>query len=307
MVQAVFANTSSNSDRFLQGRWLTGGYNIIPPNGGFTQGPTVSGIATETAVMSPPLEPDHPIFDNVGEVRLSTGQFSSGALWGAYRPTTTALEPGARKLALWEDGKTAVAISDNFPNRIDLGFHPVSDNVVDGYYDITSDTKRLIANALLHAANVTISGDFDGDGDYDCDDINLLSNAASGSGDLAFDLNGDGTVDTADRDAWLAEAGAANLASGNPYLLFDLDLDGVSDGTDFVIWNSNKFTANANYCSGDTNLDGFVDGMDFLDFNRNKFMSADHVSSPVPEPSARLGLIAAIGLWLLGGGRRCLS
>ncbi|MEM8680789.1 MAG: hypothetical protein AAGF97_15680 [Planctomycetota bacterium] len=307
MVQAVFANTSSNSDRFLQGRWLTDGYNIIPPNGGFTQGPTVSGFDTETAVMSPPLEPDHPIFDNVGEVRLSTGQFSSGALWGAYRPTTTALEPGARKLALWEDGKTAVAISDNFPHRIDLGFHPVSDNVVDGYYDITSDTKRLIANALLHAADITISGDFDGDGDYDCDDINLLSHAASGSGDLAFDLNGDGTVDTADRDAWLAEAGAANLASGNPYLLFDLDLDGVSDGTDFVIWNSNKFTANANYCSGDTNLDGFVDGLDFLDFNRNKFMSADHVSSSVPEPSACLGLIAAVGLWLLGGGRRCLS
>ena len=299
MVQAVFANTSSNPDRFLQGRWLTGGYNIIPPNGGFTQGPTASGLLTETAVMAPPLEPDHPVFDNVGEVRLSTGQFTTGGLWGAYRPTNTALEPGARKLALWEDGKTAVAISDVYPQRIDLGFHPVSDNVVDGYYDITSDTKVLIANSLLHVAGDTISGDFDGDGDYDCDDINLLSNAVSGSGDLAFDLTGDGVLDTADRDAWLAEAGAANLASGNPYLVFDLNLDGSSDGTDFIIWNSNKFTANANYCSGDSNMDGFVDGMDFLEFNQTKFMSADQGLAQVPEPSVSvpLGLLTLLLGW----------
>ena len=33
MVQAVFANTSTNADRYLQGRWITDGYNIIPPMG----------------------------------------------------------------------------------------------------------------------------------------------------------------------------------------------------------------------------------------------------------------------------------
>ncbi len=150
MVQAVFANTSTNPDRFLQGRWLDGPYNIIPPNGGFVQGPTPgAGATTETAIMDDPLEPDHPIFDGVGEVRLSTGQFMTGGLFGAWRPATTGIEQGSRKLALWEDGKTAVAVSDIFPNRVELGLHPVSDRVNDGYYDITSAAPHLIANALF--------------------------------------------------------------------------------------------------------------------------------------------------------------
>ena len=285
-VQAIFANTSTNPARYLQGRWLAGPYNIIPPMGGFVQGPTASGAATQTAVMAAPLEPDHPIFEDVGEVRLSTGQFTTGGLWGAYRPTTTGLEMGGRKLALWEDGKTAVAVSDIFPNRVDLGLHPVSDRVADGYYDITSATPRLIANALLYAAaGSSINGDFNGDGIYDCRDIDpLVTEIAAGTNNADFDLTGDGNVDLADRDAWLAEAGAANLPSGNPYFPADFDLDGSVDGNDFIIWNANKFTAVEGFCAGDADADGLADGSDFLVFNAFKFMSADAVAA-VPEPS----------------------
>lgn len=296
LVQAVFANTSSNPDRFLQGRWLTGDYNIIPPNGGFTQGTTISGSANETAVMDTPLEPMHPIFDGVGEVRLSTGRFDGGGLWGAYRPTTTALEPGARKLALWEDGKTAVAVSDIFPNRVELGFHPVSDRVVDGYYDITSDTPKLIANSLLFAASFnSISGDFNGDSVYDCLDIDaLVAEIVAGTNNASFDLTSDSLVDIADRDAWLEEAGAVNIPNGNPYLPSDFNLDSVSDGSDFIIWNDHRFTANAAHCSGDANADGFVDGLDFIVWNQFPFQPA-----AVPEPGSSFVLA-----WLVVGALR---
>lgn len=284
-VQSIFANTSTNPARYLQGRWLSGPYNIIPPMGGFVQGPTASGAATQTAVMAAPLEPSHPIFANVGEVRLSTGQFTTGGLWGAYRPATTALETGGRKLAIWEDGKTAVAVSDIFPNRVDLGLHPVSDRVADGYYDITSDTSKLIANALLYAAGRLNRGDFNGDGTYDCLDIDTLVVAiAAGTDPPEFDLTGNGLVDLEDRDAWLAIAGAANLPSGNPYLPADFDLNGNVDGNDFIIWNANKFQPVSGFCAGDATADGVADGLDFIVFNAFKFMSADHAAA-VPEPS----------------------
>ena len=96
---------------------------------------------------------------------------------------------------------------------------------------------------LSGTVTVVIGGDFDGDGDLDITDIDLLvANIAGGSNDPRFDLTGDGFVDLADRDQWLAESGALNLPSGNPYLLADANLDGVVDISDFNIWNANKFT-----------------------------------------------------------------
>jgi hypothetical protein len=83
-------------------------------------------------------------------------------------------------------------------------------------------------------------------------------------------------VNLADRDAWLVEGGAQNPAQtgGNPFLLGDANLDGFVDGSDFGIWNANKFTANAAWCSGDFSADGFVDGSDFGVWNSNKFTSS---------------------------------
>jgi hypothetical protein len=78
-------------------------------------------------------------------------------------------------------------------------------------------------------------------------------------------------VDLADRDAWLAEAGAVNLPSANPYLLGDANLDGVVDGLDFGIWNAHKFTAVTAWSAGDFNATGTVDGQDFDIWNNNKF------------------------------------
>jgi hypothetical protein len=144
-----------------------------------------------------------------------------------------------------------------------------------------------------------VSGDFDGNGFYECADVDLLvSNIATGSGDLQFDLTGDNMVDEADLDAWRAEAGSVGglTATGNPILPGDANLDGEVDGQDFVIWNSNKFTDTAAWCAGDFNADGSVNGQDFVAWNAFKFQSANDSLAAVPEPSsiATILLLAAL-------------
>jgi hypothetical protein len=144
-------------------------------------------------------------------------------------------------------------------------------------------------NIQLYQLDVSVmsaflAGDFNMDGLFDCADIDSLVNeVASGTHTASFDLTGDGLVDPADVTEWLSLAGAANLASGNPYLPGDANLDGSVDGSDFNIWNSNKFSAVAAWCSGDFSADGSVDGSDFNVWNSNKFTSSDGVSV-VPEP-----------------------
>ena len=66
-----------------------------------------------------------------------------------------------------------------------------------------------------------------------------------------------------------------NLGSGLVYLLGDANLDGTVDGADFMLWNANKFTVNASWCSGDFDANGRIDGLDWIQWNNNKFRSSD--------------------------------
>ncbi len=161
-----------------------------------------------------------------------------------------------------------------------------------------------INNGLVVARLDLFDADFNFDGALDCTDINLLVEAiASGSNVALFDLTGDGNVNLADRDAWLADAGAENLSTGNPYLLGDANLDGVVDGEDFVRWNEHKFTADPAWCNGDFNADGVIDGIDFITWNENKFTSAD--TAAVPEPTSLILMIGLGGLCMVR--RRCCN
>jgi hypothetical protein len=148
-----------------------------------------------------------------------------------------------------------------------------------------TDSDVFIDN-LQFLQNAPAPGDFDEDGDYDCQDVDLLVAAiAAGSSDLLFDLTGDADVTTADLDLWLALAGAANLPSGNAYLPGDANLDGSVDGLDFLEWNHHKFTSLAAWCAGDFNADGQVDGPDFVIWNSHKFQTAGTSEEPrIGEP-----------------------
>ncbi len=144
--------------------------------------------------------------------------------------------------------------------------------VVDGDGD---GIARIDMGAFELQSMVQADCDFDADGNCDLDDIDALIGVIAGAThEMPFDLTGDGIVDLADRDAWLAAAGAMNLSSGNPYLVGDSNLDGAVDGQDFLIWNTNKFTPTAKWSLADWNADGTTDGQDFLSWNANKFQVA---------------------------------
>ena len=146
-------------------------------------------------------------------------------------------------------------------------------------------------------SNPPAGGDFNGDGIYDCADIDaLVGEAANGSNTSTFDLTGDGIVDRSDVQAWLAEAGEENIGPGRTYLEGDANLDGSVDVGDFNIWNGSKFTATAEWCNGDFNADGSVDVGDFNIWNGNKFQSSD--VSTVPEPGSFLLMLAGLPLLL---------
>ena len=208
------------------------------------------------------------------------------------------------------DGTLEIIVLDGVMPTIGLNYTLISTATgVTGQFDtltvvsenpiFTYDATAFYTNARagIEFQSVTMFGDFDDDLVLDCTDVDaLVAEIASGGMDLEFDLNGDGMITTADLDEWLAAAGTHNV--GGPYLPGDADLDGTVDGTDFLTWNDNKFMPVNGWCSGDFNADGVADGQDFLLWNENKFMSSDTNVSPVPEPSAWMGMIV---LMVCGG------
>lgn len=165
-------------------------------------------------------------------------------------------------------------------------------NVADPAATVMNDQRGLprptgggFDMGAVERALLELDGDFNDDGNYTCVDVNALSTAIATAGPVAnFDLTGDGLLTLADLVFWLGEAGAANLGPGRAYKNGDANLDSFVDGTDFGIWNSNKFTANTNWCSGNFNADAVIDGSDFGIWNSNKFTAADQAREFRAEP-----------------------
>lgn len=202
VVVAVFANTSTNAARFLQGRWLSEpGYIAIPQNGGFVDG-TAAGLGQV-------LVENHPILEGVGSFFNNAPVGSSGP-FGAWRPAELGLTAGSTLVAQWTTGETLIALAPN-PAVVELGFHPVSSAVNAGYWDETTDGGLIMANALLFAAGAggeDCPADLDESGTVDLDDLNLvLTNF--GSSNPAGDTDGNGVVDLDDLNAVLTEFGSA--------------------------------------------------------------------------------------------------
>ncbi len=196
---------------------------------------------------------------------LRTNTFADGA----YDNPTNLLDPRLRLLS--PDGLEVAFDADGLDGKnATLEFAAG----VAGTYriEISADSGHgeygLAVGVLTPPSGV---GDFDGDGLWNCRDIDLLiANLAAGEADFSFDLNNDGLVDLHDRDAWLQIAAAQNGLPAS-YLVGDANLDGVVDTSDFNLWNVHKFTATAAWCSGDFNADGLVDTSDFNLWNINKY------------------------------------
>jgi hypothetical protein len=171
-------------------------------------------------------------------------------------------------------------------------YHQLGDEELVGFevadLDVDGDLDFVVASAddVRWHENITIAGDFNGDGLWDAVDVDALSEAiALGTGDVAsFDLNGDDVLDLDDQELWLQIAGSQNLPSGAAYLLGDANLDGAVDGRDVVVWNRNKFTQTTGWSNGDFDADGLVNGQDFVAWNRNKFQN---VAGPIGQRSVQ--------------------
>jgi hypothetical protein len=199
VVVAVFANTSVDPDRSLNGRWRADGYDIIPPALGATSTGTVS--------LGTILEPNSPVMQGVST--LSGGTLLS-------RPTTTDVSSHGFKIVLWSDGRTLAAGSTQFPNRFDIGLYPPSRDVNSAWWDPSTDGARLMANALLASMGgppvVCSDIDFNNDGSlFDPTDVDAffsvfsegpcIPEAATCDG---VDFNNDGSLfDPCDIDAFL--------------------------------------------------------------------------------------------------------
>lgn len=138
VVVAVFANSTTTAGRRLEGRWLTGNYEVLI---------SASGNKTGAATLGAVLEPDHPIMAGVSS-------FNGGA--SSYRANGTALTPGSKTIARWSDGSMLVSVGCN-RRRADLGFFPPSSDAGAGWWVSTTDGALLMANALCYVARPQLS------------------------------------------------------------------------------------------------------------------------------------------------------
>lgn len=155
------------------------------------------------------------------------------------------------------------------------------------------DNFRFRTDAIL-------VGDFDGNGNIDVDDINLLLAAVkSGANETRFDLTSDQTVDTMD----ILDLVEVQLNT----FVGDINLDLQFDSTDLVL----LFTAgeyedaiamNSVWQTGDWNGDGEFDTGDLLfAFQQGGYEQGPRnlVAAAVPEPNSWIGIGTCLLLGLI--------
>ncbi|KKN85696.1 hypothetical protein LCGC14_0276800 [marine sediment metagenome] len=144
--------------------------------------------------------------------------------------------------------------------------------------------------------DLLVPGDFDGDGDVDADDIDIL---CDNLGDVAYDLDGDGDADEDDMIFLIETLVELQDASGRVGTRRgDFNLDGFVDGTDLALMKTAFGQPGQSYADGNANCDAFVDGTDLAILKTNFGFIALPSPGGVPEP-ATLALLTMGGLTLL--------
>jgi hypothetical protein len=162
-------------------------------------------------------------------------------------------------------------------------------------------------NLTYPAEAVLMPGDFDGDRLLTVLDLDALSlHVRSGSGDVLYDVNRDGSLDSLDRQVWLDELAQIPLG--------DSDLNGRFDSRDLVQVMAyglyeDDVSLNASWASGDWDGDG-----DFMSNDWVQVMGAGQFEEPaaivvaVAEPAmGHSVLLALAGIWLVWRRAQCPS
>lgn len=135
-----------------------------------------------------------------------------------------------------------------------------------------------------NSASSGVTGDFDNDGGLGAGDIDILSGAVrDGSSASQFDLDGNGSVNDADRTFWIESLAGT--------LLGDTDLNKQVNFTDFLAL-ADKFGQTAGWAGGDADGDNIVRFADFVALATNFGLSSNaSAASAVPEPSSQLSAL----------------
>ena len=176
---------------------------------------------------------------------------------------------------------------------------PIITSVVEGQNWVFDATSGLVC---LGSCAGGVAGDFNGNGMRDAEDIDLLSVAITNNDtDGKFDLNGDGSVNAADRTEWVEVL--TNTYFG------DSNFDGQFNSSDFVtVFGAAKYESGeaANWSEGDWNGDGLFNSSDFVTaFSGGGYEGGERDGGlqTVPEPSSLVALLLGAGM-LLGRYRR---
>jgi hypothetical protein len=137
----------------------------------------------------------------------------------------------------------------------------------------------------------SLVGDFNGDGVLDAADLDVMA-AGMVAGDTAYDLDGDGDIDSADRTSWVNDLAKTWMGDAN--------LDGEFNSADFVlVFQAGKYEAGtlALWSEGDWDGDQRFDSGDFV----AAFQNGGYENGPraaelasVPEPSGLMLIVSAI-------------
>lgn len=138
VVQSAFSLDAVDSTRAIAGRWAGGGYRPL------TEGP-ITVAANQTLV---PEAPGHEILSGVAS-------FDGGIR--SFHSSPVALDAATTLVASWSDGQPlAAAGAGPVAGRVvGLNLYPPSSDARFDFWDTNTDGARLIANALLYAANAS--------------------------------------------------------------------------------------------------------------------------------------------------------
>lgn len=131
VVAASFATGGAQTTTRIEGRWATGGYQLIDATGGVVQ--------DSPATLGTVFYPSHPALSGVTS-------FSGGLK--SFRPASTVLPSHAVLVAQWSDGKPLIVTSTKFHNRCDLGMYPPSSLVDPTFWTDGTNGPNIMGNAL---------------------------------------------------------------------------------------------------------------------------------------------------------------
>jgi hypothetical protein len=173
------------------------------------------------------------------------------------------------------------------------------------FYDFLLSEERILAHYEA-ATSAGIPGDYDGDGQLTATDIDALSTAVrDGKSDGEFDLDGNGTVDPADRLFWVNELKVTYVGDSN------LDLE-FNSGDFVTVFTAGEYEdnveGNSTWATGDWNGDGDFSSSDFvLAFQQEGYEKGPRAgANTVPEPGSTLMFCMCLAL-LSRGWRKLVS